>query len=55
VNREDGALAEFAVDVDRAAVVADDVFDNGEAEAGSPQLARAGRIDAVEPLGQAGE
>src|SRR5690242_11906163 len=52
VDGEDGALALLALDVERTAMVADDMLDDGEAEPGAAQLARAGGIDAVEALGQ---
>ena len=44
---------ELALDVEPAAMAVDDVLDDGEAEPGAAQLARAGGIDAVEALGQA--
>src|SRR6185437_7483900 len=52
VDGEDRALAQLALDVECAAVVAHDVLDDGEAEPGAAQLARAGGIDAVEALGE---
>src|SRR5690606_28347778 len=53
VDGEGAALADGAVDLDRAAVATDDVLDDGEAEAGSPEVARARGVDAVEALRQA--
>src|SRR5579875_2543670 len=55
MDREDRALAELAVDVERAAVMGDDVLDDGKAEAGAAELAGAGRVDPVEPLGEPGQ
>src|SRR5579885_1739385 len=52
MDGEDRALAELAVDVERATMVVDDVLDDGEAEAGAAQFARAPGIDAVEALGE---
>src|SRR5690349_8881964 len=52
VDGEDGALAELAVDIERAPVVAHDMLDDGEAEPGAAELARAGGIDTVEALGE---
>ena len=52
VNGEYRALAELAVDVESAAVVAHDMLNDRKAEAGSAELARARRIDAIEALGQ---
>src|SRR5687767_9527237 len=47
-EKESAALAEFALYPDFAAVGLDDVFDDGEAEAGAALVAGAGAIDAVE-------
>src|SRR6185437_12151011 len=52
VDGEDRAYAQLALDLERAAVMADNVLDDSKAEAGSAQLARARRIDAVETLGE---
>src|SRR5260370_39027554 len=52
VDGEDRAFAQFAVDVERAAVVANDMLDDGEAEPRAAQLARARGVDPVEALGQ---
>src|SRR5579883_3559357 len=50
---EDRALAGLARDVERPAVAADDVLDDGEAEPRPAHRARARRVDAVEALGEA--
>src|SRR6185312_5777932 len=50
-----GADAGRAADVDGAAVGLGYVFDDGEAEAGAAHFARAGAVDAVEALKDAGE
>src|SRR5687767_14930872 len=47
-EKESAAVAEFALDPDFAAVGLDDVFDDGEAEAGAALVAGAGAIDTVE-------
>ena len=47
-EKESAAVAEFAFDPDLAAVGLDDVFDDGEAEAGAALVAGAGAIDAIE-------
>src|SRR6202030_2905317 len=52
MNREDRARAELALDLERAAVVGDDVLDDGKTEPGAAELARAGGIDPVEALRQ---
>src|SRR5258708_37402109 len=51
-HREGRALAGRALDVEAAAVAVDHVLDDGEAEAGAAQLARARGVDAVEALGE---
>src|SRR5258708_11588414 len=51
-HREGRALAGRALDVEAAAVAVDDVLDDGEAQPGAAQLARAGGVDAVEALGE---
>ena len=45
---EGTAVAKFAADARFAAVALDDVFDDGEAEAGAALIARAGFVHAVE-------
>src|SRR5258708_9571253 len=47
--------AELAGDVETAAVAVDDMLDDGEAESGAAQGARARRVDAIETLGQPGQ
>src|SRR3982074_1189404 len=49
------AVIEFAFGADRAAVGADYVFDNREAEARASRRAGAGLVNAVEALEQAGQ
>src|SRR5690242_19665843 len=53
IDREDRALPELALDLERGAVAIDDVLDDGEAEPGAAHRARASRVDAVEALGEA--
>jgi len=53
MDREDRAPAQFALHVEGAAVVADDVLDDGESEPRAAEIARARRVDPVEALGQA--
>src|ERR1700730_4268152 len=53
--QEDGehrAGAEGALDVEKSAVAVEDVLDDREPEPGPAHFARAGGVDAVEPLGQ---
>src|SRR5437879_845837 len=50
--RKGRALAGCALDVEAAAVAVDDVLDDGEAQPGATQLARARGVDAVEALGE---
>ena len=47
---ECGSLARCALDGDRASMGEDDVFDDGEAEAGAAHLPAAALINAVEAL-----
>src|SRR5665213_990186 len=54
VHGEDRALARLALDLEQAAMMADDVLDDGEAEPGAAELARARGVDAVKALGEAG-
>src|SRR5882757_5067665 len=53
MHRENAAAADLAVDLQPAAMPADDVLDDGEAEAGAADGAAARRVDPVESLGQA--
>src|SRR5215468_186894 len=55
IDGEDAALPLHALDLEGAAVAVEDVLDDGETESGAAQLARAGRVDPVEPLRQARE
>src|SRR5579883_1359844 len=49
------AAVRFALDPDPAAMGEDEVFDDGEAEAGAAEFARASLVDPVEALEQAGQ
>ena len=51
-HRKGRALAGRALDVEPAAMAVDHVLDDGEAEAGAAELARARGVDAVEALGE---
>src|SRR5215469_12366979 len=51
-DRKSAALAHLAVDLESAAVAADDVLDDGKPEARTPEITGAGRIHPVEALGQ---
>ena len=53
VDGKGAALARGARDGERAPVAVDHVLDDGEAEPGAAELARARGVDPVEPLGQA--
>src|SRR5579871_5922142 len=53
MNRKCRPLAQLAVDVERAAMVAHNMLDDGEAQPGSAELAGARRVDTVEALGEA--
>src|SRR5208282_3522895 len=52
-DREDAAFSDLALDLQRAPVVAYDMFHDGEPEPGAAELARARGVDPVEALGQA--
>src|SRR6516162_7326821 len=51
-DREAAALAHLAVNLESAAVAADDMLDDGEPEARAAEIAGARRIHPVEALGQ---
>src|SRR5262245_6622673 len=50
---ESAALANLALDADFAAVGQHQMLDDGEAQAGAAEVARAGVVDAIEALEQA--
>src|ERR1700722_6643423 len=54
MDGEDRSQAGLALDLEQAAVMADDMLDDGEAEPGAAERARTRGIDAVEALGEAG-
>src|SRR6185437_337954 len=55
MNRERRSLAQLAFDLEQAAMVVDDVLDDGKTKAGAAQLAGPRGVDPIEPLGQAGK
>src|SRR6185437_16366825 len=55
MNCEHRPFAKLALDFQQAAMMIDDVLDDGEPEAGAAQRARPRRVDAVETLGEARE
>lgn len=54
-NAEDSAFAEFAFDVDAAVHAFENVLNDGKAEAGAADGARAGFINTIEALEDAGQ
>ena len=50
-----GALAQFAQDVNPAAVELDYLIDDGKSQSGSPDLAGAGLIHLIEPVKDVGD
>src|SRR5436190_120851 len=51
-NGKDRADPRRAFDLEKTAMAIEDVFDDRQAEPGAAHFTRAGRVDAVEPLGQ---
>src|SRR5688572_31962102 len=52
IDGENAAFARHRLDLQAAAVAVDHVLDDGEAEAGAAEIARARRVDAIDALGQ---
>src|SRR5262249_24744976 len=53
IDGERASLARNAVDLERAAMMVDDVLDDGEPKTRAAKVARTGSVDPVESLGQA--
>src|SRR5918992_5170598 len=51
IDDKAAALSDLTLDEQMAAVAAQDVLDDGEAEAGAAEVTRARRVDPEEPLG----
>src|SRR6267378_1683774 len=54
-NSEDRASPGRAFDLEKPAMMIYDMFDDGQAEPGAAQLARARGVNPVEPFGQSGQ
>ena len=54
-NSEDRASPGGAFDLEKPAMMIEDMFDDGQAEPGAAQLAGARGVDPVEPFGQSGQ